>query len=65
MLGADIRIRIRRRVIRIRISEACMRAVIRVTAKQDTPKANNPFYHLFKIIACSRCSHSNLARKCV
>jgi hypothetical protein len=44
MLGADIRIRIRSRVIRIRVNEACSRAVIRVTAKQDTPKANNPFF---------------------
>jgi hypothetical protein len=51
--GADIRIRIRSRVIRIRITEACIRTVIRITAKQDAPKANSPFYHLFKIIACS------------
>jgi hypothetical protein len=48
MLGADIRIRIRSRDVRIRIREACIRAVIRVTAEQDTPKANNLFYHYSK-----------------
>jgi hypothetical protein len=32
-LGADIRTRIRSRVIRIRVAETCIRAVIRITAE--------------------------------
>lgn len=35
-MRADIRIRIRGGVIRIRITEACMIAIIRITAEKDT-----------------------------
>ena len=38
----DIRIRIRGGVIRVRIAEACIRTVIRITAEQDTARATNP-----------------------
>lgn len=40
-MRADIRIRIRGGVIRIRISEARFRAVIRITAEMDTTEATN------------------------
>lgn len=40
---ADVRMRIRGGVIRIRIAEACIRTVIRITAEQDTTKNDQPF----------------------
>lgn len=42
-MRADVRIRIRGSVIRIRISEACIRTVIRITAEQKPTGATNPF----------------------
>ena len=42
-MRADVRIRIRGGVIRIRIAEACIRTVIRITAEQDTTKNDQPF----------------------
>ena len=42
-MRTDIRIRIRGGVIRIRIAEACIRTVIRITAEQDTTKNDQPF----------------------
>ena len=44
---ADVRIRIRGSVIRVRIDEACIRTVIRVTAEQDTSRATNLFILTF------------------
>ena len=41
MARADIRIRIRRRIIRIRITEARIRTIIRITAEQKPPKRHN------------------------
>ena len=43
-MRADIRIRIRGSVIRVRITEARIRTVIRITAEQDTARATNPLY---------------------
>ena len=43
LLRTDIRIRIRRRIIRIRIHEACIRTIIRITAEQNTATPDNPF----------------------
>ena len=40
-MRADVRIRIRGDVIRVRIGEACIRTVIRGTAEQDTTGATN------------------------
>lgn len=40
-MRADIRIRIRSRVIRIRVRKPGIRAVIRITAEQDTRRTNN------------------------
>lgn len=40
-MRADVRIRIRGSVIRIRISEACIRTVIRVTAEQNPTRVIN------------------------
>ena len=47
-MRADVRIRIRGGVIRIRIAEACIRTVIRITAEQDTTKNDQPI--LFYVI---------------
>jgi len=44
---ADIRIRIRRLVIRIRVTEPCMRAIIRITARKNAPLQRTTQY--FKI----------------
>jgi hypothetical protein len=41
---ADIRIRIRRRIIRIRINEPRIRTIIRITAEQHATTPDNPFY---------------------
>ena len=40
-MRADVRIRIRGSVIRVRISEACIRTVIRITAEQKPTRATN------------------------
>lgn len=46
MARADVRIRIRGGVIRVRIGETCIRPVIRITAEQDTSGTTNLlFYH--------------------
>ncbi len=37
MAGADIRIRIRGNVIRVRVQETGIRPIIRITANNDTP----------------------------
>lgn len=47
-MRADVRIRIRGGVIRVRIAEACIRTVIRITAEQDTTKNDQPI--LFYVI---------------
>lgn len=44
---ADIRIRIRRRIIRIRIHETAIRTIIRITAEQDTATPDNLFHFNF------------------
>ena len=49
-MRADVRIRIRGGVIRIRIAEACIRTVIRITAEQDTTKNDQPFF-----VLCHNC----------
>lgn len=38
-----MRIRIRRRIIRIRVADTCIRTIIRRTAEQHTPTTDNPF----------------------
>ena len=38
LLRPDIRIRIRGRIIRIRVTEACIRAIIRIAAEQESRK---------------------------
>ena len=45
----DIRIRIRRRIIRIRIHEACIRTIIRITAEQNTATPDNPIIFISKL----------------
>lgn len=45
MARPDVRIRIRRSVIRISISEARIRTVIRIAAKVNPTRATNLFYH--------------------
>lgn len=42
-MGADIRIRIRERIIRIRVSETGIRAVIRITAETHAPDNRQPY----------------------
>jgi hypothetical protein len=36
LLRPDIRIRIRRRIIRIRVTETCIRTIIRIAAEQES-----------------------------
>ena len=65
-MRTDVRIRIRGGVIRIRISEACIRAVIRITAEQNPTGATNLniFYvSLFKPITVSVSSQRDTAGK--
>jgi hypothetical protein len=45
---ADIRIRIRRRIIRIRINEPRIRTIIRITAEQHATTPDNPFFIPFR-----------------
>lgn len=44
-MGADIRIRIRSRVIRIRVRKAGIRAVIRITAEKHAPRVNRLYFY--------------------
>lgn len=63
-MRTDVRIRIRGGVIRIRISEARIRAVIRITAEQNPTGATNLniFYvSLFKPITVSASSQRDTA----
>ena len=65
-MRTDVRIRIRGGVIRIRISEARIRAVIRITAEQNPTGATNLniFYvSLFKPITVSVSSQRDTAGK--
>ena len=65
-MRTDVRIRIRGGVIRVRIGEARIRAVIRITAEQDTTGATNLniFYvSLFKPITVSVSSQRDTAGK--
>ena len=65
-MRTDVRIRIRWGVIRIRISEARIRAVIRITAEQNPTGATNLniFYvSLFKPITVSVSSQRDTAGK--
>lgn len=65
-MRTDVRIRIRGGVIRIRISEARRRAVIRITAEQNPTRATNLniFYvSLFKPITVSVSSQRDTAGK--
>jgi hypothetical protein len=63
-LRADVRIRIRSRVIRIRIGEACIRTVIPITAEQNAPKANSPVL-LLEEVPRAGSAHSYLSRESV
>lgn len=45
-LRTDIRIRIRSRPIRIRVHEACIRTIIRITAEQKDATMNNLIFHI-------------------
>lgn len=55
LLRTDIRIRIRRRIIRIRIHEACIRTIIRITAEQNAATPDNPIFFHFNIpLKCFR-----------
>ena len=60
--GADVRIRIRSRVVRIRVRKPGIRAVIRVPAEQNARRQTTQFV-LFKVIARSRSSHSYFSRE--
>lgn len=60
----DTRSRIRGRVIRIRIRKTGIRAVIRITAEQDTARATN-LYTLLQIVPRSRCPHRYPSREFV
>lgn len=65
-MRTDVRIRIRGGVIRIRISEARIRAVIRITAEQNPTGATNLniFYvSLFKPVTVSVSSQRDTAGK--
>ena len=64
-MRTDVRIRIRGGVIRIRISEARIRAVIRITAEQNPTGATNLNFYvsLFKPITVSVSSQRDTAGK--
>ena len=57
-MRADVRIRIRGSVIRIRISEACIRTVIRITAEQKPTRATNLYRLLIVMGGSGRAARS-------
>ena len=59
---ADVRIRIRSRVVRIRIRKPGIRAVIRVPAEQNARRQTTQFV-LFKVVARTRSPHSDFSRE--
>ena len=63
-MRVDVRIRIRGHVIRISVGEACIRAVIRITAEQDTTRATNLFY-LFEIESITITAKGDSPRKLI
>ncbi len=60
--GADVRIRIRSRVVRIRVRKPGIRAVVRITAEQNARRQTTQFV-LFKVVARSRSPHSDFSRE--
>lgn len=44
----DIRIRIRRRIIRIRVTETCIRSIIRITATKESKAKKNKQPNILK-----------------
>lgn len=60
--GADVRIRIRSRVVRIRIRKPGIRAVIRVPAEQNARRQTTQFV-LLKVVARTRSPHSDFSRE--
>ncbi len=64
MARTDIRIRVRGGVIRVRIGEACIRTVIRITAEQNTTRTTNLFIALLlEVEPISVGSERHFARK--
>ena len=55
-MRADVRIRIRGGVIRVRIGETRIRTVIRITAEQKPTRTTN-LYQLFKPISVTVTTH--------
>lgn len=59
----DIRVRIRGGVIRIRVHETGIRAVIRITAEVNPTRDNQPFISLFYVISRSGRAHRDFSGK--
>ncbi len=59
---ADVRIRIRSRVVRIRVRKPGIRAVVRIPAEQNARRQTTQFV-LFKVVTCTRSPHSDFSRE--